>query len=81
MEHRLHCARDGRPIFGAINLWCSLNRISVKINRLGARRHVPYVQAAVANWELTCTWYAASKSCCKRKDLRTHLQCMPGFLL
>ena len=32
--------RGREAIFGAINLWCSLNRITVKINRLGARRHV-----------------------------------------
>jgi hypothetical protein len=37
----MYIVRGRAAIFGAINLWCSLNRISVKINRLGAQQPHP----------------------------------------
>ena len=34
----MYTVRGRRAIFGAVNLWCSLNNIDVKINRIGAPR-------------------------------------------
>ena len=35
MWNAMYVVRGRQAIFGAVNLWCSMNKIEVKINRMG----------------------------------------------
>lgn len=38
MWNAMYIVEGREAIFGAVNLWCSINDITVKINRIGAQR-------------------------------------------
>ena len=40
MWNALYVVKGRQAIFGAVNLWCSMNKIEVKINRMG---EIPYI--------------------------------------
>ena len=79
MWNALYTVRGRNAIFGAFNLWCALNHVTVKINRIGK----PSIHALQWRFESTCKslmcpagFSTSGKPCSARRKSQCHILCL-----